>query len=119
MPRSRWLPVLFILGMASSGLVGCGRGAPDTRAELRFCFFGGYEEWKLWQRIAKAFESQNTDLRLKLLYWPGLNYEDKVKLVMAAGTAPDVLSLQDEPFPAYSRLRQFEDLSPYLARHPD
>jgi multiple sugar transport system substrate-binding protein len=97
-------------------LSGCLSAKADSRTEVRFCFFGGYEEWRLWQRIARGFEEQNPDVRMKLLYWPGGNYEDKVKLVMAAGTAPDVLSAQDEPFPNYCELNQFEDLTPYLAR---
>src|SRR5687768_10401586 len=79
--------VLTAVALLSAGsLSGCGRSAADDRTEVRFCFFGGYEEWKLWQRMAKAFEAENPDIRMKLLYWPGPNYEDKVKLVMAAGT---------------------------------
>lgn len=103
--------------LAAASLSGCVRAAADLRTEVRFCFFGGYEEWKLWQGIAADFEGRNPDLRMKLLYWPGPNYEDKVRLVMAAGTAPDVLSVQDEPFPNYAALGQFEDLTPYVARH--
>lgn len=114
-----WCLLLALVGLAAAGLSGCSAGRADGRTELRFCFFGGYEEWKLWQRMAREFESENPDLRMKLLYWPGPNYEDKVKLVMAAGTAPDIISAQDEPFPNYCRLNQFEDLTPYLARHPD
>jgi multiple sugar transport system substrate-binding protein len=105
--------------LAFGALSGCTRGSADDRTELRFCFFGGYEEWKLWQGMARAFEAENPDIRMKLHYWPGINYEDKVKLVMAAGTAPDILSCQDEPFPNYSNLGQFEDLGPYIARYPE
>jgi multiple sugar transport system substrate-binding protein len=106
-----------LAALAAGVLSGCVRSAAEARTEVRFCFFGGYEEWKLWQRMAKAFEAENPGIRMKLLYWPGANYEDKVKLVMAAGTAPDILSAQDEPLPAYSELNQFEDLTPYLERH--
>jgi multiple sugar transport system substrate-binding protein len=117
MPRP--LPILLGLAIAvtAGGLSGCARGAADNRTEVRYCFFGNYEEWKLWQRMAREFEALNPHVRMKLLYWPGINYDDKLKLVMAAGTAPDVMSIQDEPFPAYSELRQFEDLTPYLARY--
>jgi multiple sugar transport system substrate-binding protein len=119
MRRAAWWAIgLALAAMGPGMLSGCGRSygarAGDGRVEVRFCFFGGYEEWKLWQRISRAFEAENPDIRMKLLYWPGANYEDKVKLVMAAGTAPDVLSAQDEPFPAYCELHQFEDLTPYL-----
>jgi len=110
----------LLLGPALlTGLPGCTGLRADDRTEVRFCFFGGYEEWLLWQRISREFEAENPDLRMKLLYWPGPNYEDKVRLVMAAGTAPDILSAQDEPFPNYCKLNQFEDLTPYLARHPE
>jgi multiple sugar transport system substrate-binding protein len=88
----------------------------ERRTEVRFSFFGGFEEWKLWQKMAKGFEAEHPELRMKLMYWPG-QYEDKLKLVMAAGTAPDVMSVQDEPFPAYCSLGQFEDLTPYLRRY--
>jgi multiple sugar transport system substrate-binding protein len=109
--------VSFVSFWFVSTLAGCARSEAETRTEVRFCFFGGYEEWKLWQRISQGFEAANPDVRMKLLYWPGGNYEDKVKLVMAAGTAPDVLSAQDEPFPNYSELNQFEDLTPYVERY--
>lgn len=110
-------PLLSLAALAAASLIsGCIHARTDPRVEVRFCFFGGYEEWKLWQRVARSFERENPDIRMKLLYWPGPNYEDKVKLVMAAGTAPDVLSAQDEPFPAYCELNQFEDLTPYLER---
>jgi multiple sugar transport system substrate-binding protein len=109
--------LLLALFNAGALLTGCVRGQADSRTEVRFCFFGNYEEWQLWRLVAAEFEALNPDIRMKLLYWPGQNYEDKVKLVMAAGSAPDVLSVQDEPFPAYSELNQFEDLGPYLERH--
>jgi ABC-type glycerol-3-phosphate transport system substrate-binding protein len=34
---------------------------------------------------------------------------------MAAGTAPDVIDVQDEPFAAYTKMGQFEDLGPYVS----
>jgi multiple sugar transport system substrate-binding protein len=108
---------LLLALVTLAALAGCAGSRADGRTEVRFCFFGGYEEWRLWQGMAKAFEAENPDIRMKLLYWPGANYEDKIKLVMAAGTAPDLLSAQDEPFPNYCKLGQFEDLTPYIERH--
>jgi multiple sugar transport system substrate-binding protein len=105
------------LGIAS--LSGCGgsAGAQSGKVEIRHSFFGNYQEWRMWQTIAKEFEAANPGIKMKLLYWPG-NYEDKLKLLMAAGRAPDVMSAQDEPFPAYCERGQFEDLSRFIAREP-
>lgn len=96
---------------------GCSRsGATPGRTELRYCFFGGFEDWQMWRRIVAEFESVNPDIRVTLLYWPGNNYEAKLQLTMAAGTAPDVIDVQDEPFAAYTKMGQFEDLDPYVRR---
>src|SRR5438445_12864934 len=117
--RLRVLAGLAALGVIACGVAGCAGSRADGRTEVRFSFWGGYEEWKLWQRMAADFERENPDVRMKLLYWPGPNYEDKVKLVMAAGTAPDLLSAQDETFPAYCELEQYEDLTPFIERYRD
>ena len=112
------LPLLLGLTLCA-GLAGCVSqtdAAGITR--IRMCFFGGYEEWKLWQGMKKAFEAENPDIRLKLHYWPG-NYEDKLKLTFAARTAPDIISAQDEPFPAYVARGQFTDLTPYVKASGD
>jgi multiple sugar transport system substrate-binding protein len=115
-PKSWWKIGLALMLAVASFLCGCAAERKDSRTEVRFSFFGGYEEWKLWQRMTKAFEAENPDLRMKLLYWPGPNYEDKVRLVMAAGTAPDILDAQDEPFPNYCELDQYEDLTRFIQR---
>jgi multiple sugar transport system substrate-binding protein len=81
---------------------------------IRFSFFGSYEEWQLFQRMKQEFEAAHPEIVVKLEYWPGGNYEDKLKLVMAAGNAPDVMAIQDEPFPAYCTRQQYEDLTPYM-----
>ncbi len=107
------------------GLAGCGRGpllnAPHDGepVQIRVSFFGSYEEWELFRTLKREFEATNPGITLKLEYWPGGTYEDKLKLTMAAGNAPDIMAVQDEPFPAYCKRGQFEDLTPYLARAGD
>ena len=108
---------LFLAG--TSLLLGSGCEQPvaaQPRTEIRYCFFGGFQDWEMWQTVAAEFERDNPDIRVRLLYWPGTNYENKLQLTMAAGTAPDVIDVQDEPFAAYSKLGQFEDLGPYMRR---
>jgi multiple sugar transport system substrate-binding protein len=103
--------VLFVLAG------GCARTAAATRrTEIRYCFFGGFEDWNMWRTVKAEFERANPDLSVRLLYWPGSSYEYKLQLTMAAGTAPDVIDVQDEPFAAYVKMGQFEDLGPYMRR---
>src|SRR6266511_5953443 len=68
----------------------------------------------MWRTVAAEFEQANPDVAVRLLYWPGSNYEAKLQLTMAAGTAPDVIDVQDEPFAQYVHLGQFEDLGPHV-----
>src|SRR5438876_10365431 len=78
---------------------GCARtAAAPPRTEIRYCFFGGFADWKTWQAIAGAFEQGHPDIHVQLLYWPGSNYEAKLQLTLAAGTAPDVTDVEYAPF---------------------
>lgn len=73
-------------------------------------FWGSYEEWKMWQEIVDGFHRDNPDIRVRLNYIPG-NYDDKIRLLLAANSAPDIMLLQDEPFPAYAGYGKLEDLT--------
>ena len=121
--RSRLSPALCMplaVGLFLATVCGCARSTfSERRTELRYCFFGGFEDWQLWRKIGAEFEQANPDVRVTLLYWPGSNYEAKLQLTMAAGTAPDVIDVQDEPFAAYTKMGQFEDLGPYLRNSGD
>ncbi len=111
------LKVALGLGLAAGAvwlLFFTGGGAGEDR--LRVCFWGAYEEWNMWKQIAAAFERRHPDLPVKLEYWPGGRYADKVRVVLASGKPPDVILFQDEPFPPFCEFGKFEDLTPYLSR---
>jgi ABC-type glycerol-3-phosphate transport system substrate-binding protein len=53
---------------------GCTRSAAaGARTEIRYCFFGGFEDWRMWRTVAAEFERANPDVAVRLLYWPGSN----------------------------------------------
>ncbi|MBI4557381.1 MAG: sugar ABC transporter substrate-binding protein [Candidatus Hydrogenedentes bacterium] len=84
---------------------------------ISFSFWGSYEEWNMWRDIVAAFEAKNPDVRVKLNYIPS-GYDDKIRLLLAANSAPDVMMIQDEPFPGYARYGKFADLTDW-AYAPD
>jgi len=88
------------------------RPATPDAVVVTVSFWGSYEEWLMWREIKAAFERDNPDIWIKLDFIPGL-YDDKIRLLLAADSAPDVMQLQDEPFPAYCEYGKFEDLAPY------
>ena len=82
---------------------------PDV-AEIRVSFWGSYEEWGMWREIVDLFHKKNPDVWVKLNYIPD-GYDDKIRLLLAADIAPDVMLIQDEPFPAYAGYGKFADLT--------
>lgn len=72
---------------------------------------GGFEDWKLWRDIARGFEAKNPDVWVKLIFIPSTRYDDKIRLLLAAEAAPDVMMIADEPLPAYGSFGKFVDLT--------
>lgn len=82
---------------------------PDA-VQIELSFWGSYEEWAMWKEIVDGFHAGNPDVFVKLTYIPA-NYEDKTQLLLAADSAPDVMLIQDEPFPGYAEHGKFADLT--------
>jgi len=84
---------------------------------ITLSFWGSYEEWGMWREIVDLFHKDNPDVWVKINYIPD-GYEDKIRLLLAADGAPDVMLIQDEPFPAYAGYGKFADLTDW-AYGPD
>ncbi len=82
---------------------------PDA-VEVSLSFWGSYEEWAMWKEIVEGFHAKNPDIWIRLNYIPH-GYEDKIQLLLAADCAPDIMLIQDEPFPGYAEYGKFEDLT--------
>ena len=145
-PTSRAMPTLLVLGSTTSrwrAVTGMGslrcrnlvavllclllecsrlrrsraaRGRRRRRGHRdRYCFFGGFEDWNMWHDQGGVRAGEPGRLGAAPLL-AGLQLRGEAAATMAAGTAPDVIDVQDEPFAAYSKMGQFEDLGPYVAR---
>jgi len=84
---------------------------PNPEAvEVSVSFWGSYEEWEMWCDIAAGFQAKNPGIWIKLNYIPN-SYNSKIRLLLAADNAPDVMVIQDEPFPVYAAYGKFADLT--------
>ena len=86
------------------------RPVQTDATQITVAFWGSYEEWAMWQDIAQGFEAENPDIFVKLNYIPD-QYDDKIRRLLAANDAPDVMLIQDEPFPRYADYGKFADLT--------
>ena len=83
MGRGGWILALAILA-------GC--GAPkDTRIQLRYMAWGNVEQLAIEQRIVDEFNRRNPDVHVTLFKVPGSSYRNKMIVMFASRTAPDVV----------------------------
>ncbi|MBN2560288.1 MAG: sugar ABC transporter substrate-binding protein [Phycisphaerae bacterium] len=86
--------------------------------EIRFSYWGGFDDHLMWRSIIEAFEVHHPDLRVKPEWLPLSGYSTKMDQQFVAGDAPDVIMFQDEPFARYAA-EQFADLAPFLRDDPE
>lgn len=85
--------------------------------ELRFSYWGGFDDHQMWQEVLQAFNSRRPDVRVSPEWLPLSGYTAKIAQELVAGDAPDVMMTQDEPFPRYAR-DQFASLDDLLRDDP-
>lgn len=90
--------------------------APDAR-EIRFSFWGGFEDYRMWEQMVARFERVHPGVRVRAELLPLSGYATKILQQIAAGAAPDVMLFQDEPFPRVAE-RAFADLDEFIAKDP-
>jgi len=106
---------------ALAGAPGCGRRSSvdrEGRLVLRYMAWGNPEQLQLEQRIIEEFQTKNPKLRVHLFMVPGSAYPDKLQLMLASRTAPDVMRADHYYFPALARKKYFLPLDPFIAREP-
>jgi multiple sugar transport system substrate-binding protein len=119
MNRRRLLSLLAsapALGAAAIGNAGCSRlRADDGRTTIRYMAWGNPEQIAVERQIIQEFEKRNPHIRVHLFMVPGSSYADKLQLMLASRTAPDVMRADHYYFPALVRKGYFLPLDPLIA----
>lgn len=98
-------------------LAGC-KSAPDRVEEIRYMAWGNPEQLAVEQQMCDAFMQLNPDVRVRLFRVPQSSYLDKMTLMLASRTAPDVVRVDQYYFPSLVRKNYFYNLSPLAAADP-
>ncbi len=86
----------------------CGCTAKSSLEEVTFSSWGSISEVEIIKKVIRDFEEENPSVKIKFLHIPQ-NYFQKIQLLFASNTAPDVIFINNLYLPVYeSRL---EDLS--------
>lgn len=92
-------------------LCGCGQGIPTDKQVLRYSFWGGYLEIRLWEELKRTFEEKNPDVYVKLEYAPGSDKPGALMSRMLAGSAADCMMIDDDGLPWLASKRFIEPLN--------
>jgi len=89
----------------------CGCTGKKNAEEITFSSWGSVTEVKIIKEILSDFEKENPDIKVKFMHIPQ-NYYQKIHLLFASNTAPDIIFINNLYLPVYAT--KLEDLSPYI-----
>lgn len=112
----RWVcavGVVLLLAISSMG----GAAMAGERIKVSYMFWGSSEYLEREQVYKDAFEAENPDIEIELLHTPS-GYGEKLRLLMAAGTALDTYALDHQDAMEFILNGWALDLTPHARSTP-
>ena len=88
----------------------------DKSVTIQFASWGSESEVGILKPILADFEKENPDIKVDFMHIPQ-NYFQKIHLLFASNTAPDVLFLNNQYLPIYANAGVLENLSVYISEN--
>ena len=88
----------------------CGCTPKETKTVIEFSSWGSKSEIDILNPILKDFEKENPDIKVNFMHIPQ-NYFQKLHLLFASNTAPDVVFINNLYLPIYANAGKLEDLT--------
>jgi multiple sugar transport system substrate-binding protein len=92
---------------------GCAK--PDDRTVVQFASWGSRSEVEIIKPVLAEFEAQNPDIKVDFMHI-AQNYFQKIHLLFASNTAPDVIFINNLYLPVYANAGVLSPLSPREGR---
>ncbi|NMB46595.1 MAG: sugar ABC transporter substrate-binding protein [Firmicutes bacterium] len=90
-------------------------GVSMGKTVVKYAYWGTPANIKVDQTIISEFERRNPDITIESIHIP-TRYEDKLLTMIAGGTAPDVMRVDDYYYPTLADKGVLEDLTEYVER---
>lgn len=84
----------------------------DNNIHIQFATWGSESEINILKPMLEDFEKQNDGIKVDLMHIPQ-NYFQKIHLLFASNTAPDVIFINNLYLPLYANASVLEDLTDY------
>ena len=113
MPFKKLILLLFIIGVSIFCCVHFLNSSKTLqKTTIQFSSWGSESELKILEPILADFERDNPDIKVDFMHIPQ-NYFQKIHLLFASNTAPDVIFVNNQYLPIYANAGVLEDLSGY------
>ncbi len=84
----------------------------EQKVTIQFASWGSESEIRILKPLLKDFERENPDIKVDFLHIPQ-NYFQKIHLLFASNTAPDIVFLNNQYLPIYANAGVLENLNQY------
>lgn len=88
----------------------CGCTVKDERTVVQFASWGSKSEVEILRPILSEFEKENPDIKVDFMHIPQ-NYFQKIHLLFASNTAPDVIFINNQYLPVYANAGLLEEIN--------
>ncbi len=89
-----------------------GKDTNNGKVTVQFASWGSESEIKILKPLLAEFEKENPDIKVDFMHIPQ-NYFQKLHLLYASNTAPDVVFINNQYMPIYANAGVLEDLTEY------
>ena len=98
-------------------LPGCNDASSKNKTVLTYYVYGQASMLQCWQKICRSYEKQNPEIKINLRHVPGFNeYFSKILILIASGTAPDVIFMNSTQIPAFANRNALLPLDSLLSK---
>lgn len=84
----------------------------DDNVHIEFATWGSESEINIIKPMLEEFEKENIGIKVDLMHIPQ-NYFQKIHLLFASNTAPDIIFINNQYLPIYANAGVLEDLTNY------
>jgi multiple sugar transport system substrate-binding protein len=92
--------------------------AADAETTIVYQAWGSPREGEVWNQIARAFEAKHPDIKVDVQLSDWDSYWEKLRVLMAGGTPPDVFAMSPPLYPDWQSRGVLLNIQPYLDADP-